>query len=102
MPEIRQEDALRDVRDAYRIVHAYQRRILDTMNLIGDAFPEASFYYWDCHNYSHPPQRRSDIRKGWAWDGLPMHAFSVLLTRDMPEHYLVHPEQRFQAAICSA
>lgn len=91
MPEISQEDALRDVRDAYRIVHAYQRRILDTMNLVGDAFPEASFYYWDCLNYNHPPQRSSDIRKVWAWDALPMHGFSVFLTREMPESYRVKP-----------
>lgn len=72
--------ALENVRHAYRVVWAYQRRMLDTINAITAEFPDTRHYWWrpnmsDCiksHANSDPVQDR------WAWDSLPLYNFSLL------------------------
>lgn len=50
---------LANVRDAYRLIWAYQRRCLDTVQVIADQFPELSFYQWSSLLSNHPP---SEVR----------------------------------------
>jgi hypothetical protein len=73
--------SLEDVRAAYRLLHAYQRRTLDTVNLIADQFPDRTFYQWASALYAMPPQRgKSPFMRG-AWDFMPLYNTSFLFTK---------------------
>ena len=80
-----------EVRRAYRLVHAYQRRLLDLLRVVGDrvrgAHPALKFGMWVPVGYSAPP--RSDVdptRDKWAWDFLPLYRFQLdWRTDDKPE-----------------
>ena len=74
--------ALENVRRAYRVVAAYQRRTLRTFELIEAKFPEMKFYYWTPRLYRQPPQRASSPLDRWGWDGLPFYDFSILYTEE--------------------
>ncbi|MDI9849517.1 hypothetical protein QM467_15785 [Rhodoblastus sp. 17X3] len=64
--------ALLDVRRAYRLLWSYQRRMLDMMCVIADAFEEHEFYVWEPSYFEPPCKRTRDPSKHWAWDMLPM------------------------------
>lgn len=72
---------LANVRDAYRLIWAYQRRCLDTVQVIADQFPELSFYQWSSLLSNHPPQRGTSPFNRWTWDYIPLHSTSFLSIR---------------------
>lgn len=71
-------DALHDVRRAYRLVYAYQRRITDVIGAIGEVVHrhDIPFIGWSpVHNA--PPVKTGKMffeRGKWAWDMLPLYA----------------------------
>ena len=80
--------AMENVRRAYRVVAAYQRRTFSTIKLIEAKFPEVGFYYWTPRLYKQPPQRASSPVDRWGWDGLPFYDFSILYTeRELDDGY---------------
>lgn len=55
------EAALCDVRKAYRLIHLYQRRVLDLCREITGGFEsELNFYHWAPSQFEMPPRRRTD------------------------------------------
>jgi len=73
------EAALCDVRKAYRLIHLYQRRVLDLCREITEAFEsELNFYYWAASQFEMPPRRRTDPVSEWAWDFLPLYDFALV------------------------
>ena len=73
-------DALCDVRKAYRLVAAYQERVARTIQALSAEFPSHRYYTWA------PLQIDRLITKGKAphldrspWDALPLYHYSVLL-----------------------
>jgi len=84
------EAAIEDVRRAYRIVWAYQRRVLDVIEAITTEFPETRHYWWQTNSFDCLPARKTTDPLGrWAWDGLPLYNFSILrLSEDGPDRYL--------------
>lgn len=73
------DGALVDVRRAYRLIWAYQRRVFDIVRVVTDGFENHKFLFWEPHEFEPPPRRMSDPRAKWAWDMLPDYAFSVIL-----------------------
>lgn len=68
--------ALADVRRAYRLVQAYQRRLCDLFQLIDEELVEKhqfQFWLWDPFHASRPTQRKTRFfrPKTWAWDLSP-------------------------------
>jgi hypothetical protein len=73
------EAALCDVRKAYRLIHLYQRRVLDLCREITGAFKaELNFYYWATSQLDMPPLRASNPVDWWASDFSPLYDFCVL------------------------
>lgn len=74
MPDVDPDlsDALRDVRQAYRLLWSYQRRILDLARVVLAAFPEHEFYAWRPRIGDPPPQLTGNPLQRWAWDFLPL------------------------------
>lgn len=74
------EATLRTVREAYRVVHAYQRRVLDMMAALDREFAtrQLSFSWWSPACTLRPPERssRSVLGDRWAWDLSPGVAMS--------------------------
>jgi hypothetical protein len=69
-------DVLEDVRRAHRLVHAYYRRVLDTMRVAVEEVERRCdvplpYRDWQPYRYSWP--RNGDVTDPgrWAWDGLP-------------------------------
>ena len=68
-----------DVRRAYRLVWAYQRRMLDMVEAIVAAFPETTHYHWETFvSEGFPRRSTTDPSKSWSWDALPYYDFSWL------------------------
>lgn len=66
-------DAYADLRHATRVVWAYQRRVLDVLQVIRDAIPEMERYELHIGQYEEPHKALS-INYGpgwWAWDTMP-------------------------------
>ena len=72
------QDAMTDVRRAYRLVWAYQRRMLDMVQAVVKAFPETTHHYWTPTEFDGLPRRASDPIGCWAWDALPYYSVSWL------------------------
>lgn len=73
------DEALADVRRAYRLVWAHQRRVMDMVRAAAEAFPETSHYYWSCNQFHRLPSRHTtDPTDCWAWNGLPLYDVSFL------------------------
>lgn len=68
-------EALTDVRKAYRLVYAYQRRLFDLMNYLDKELIRShiAFEEWDSAKYRFPSKARSSpvYRDCWAWDLIP-------------------------------
>jgi len=78
------KDALTEVRLAYRLVHEYQRTILDLTAHLGrrlaDARPGLTFQRWRPLRHAPPPPPEVDPsgEGRWAWELLPGHHVEVL------------------------
>lgn len=72
-------EALADVRKAYRLIWAYQRRMMDLIQVIADDFEGLQFYAWSPLHTRRPTQLTSNPLKGkWAWDMVPFYKVSFL------------------------
>ncbi len=69
-------DTLVDVRKAYRLIHAYQRRVWDLLRVIDLSAANAglAFKGWKPMNVNPPPKSKTKFFVGrWAWDFLPAY-----------------------------
>jgi hypothetical protein len=97
MPDPALEDALTDVRKAYRLLWAYQRRIYDMVELAAGEFDDMNFYWWTTLHADRPVQSGTNPMNGrWAWDMLPMARVSYLFlssdtdrNRTMPGQWML-------------
>lgn len=78
--------ALADVRRAYRLVAAYQRRMLNASRILARSFENMRFYFWAPHHYDPPPRRDTNLVEKWSWDGLPYYAFSIFYLENGADH----------------
>ncbi|WP_341214110.1 hypothetical protein [uncultured Limimaricola sp.] len=87
------DEAIRDVRGAYRLVALYQRRILDLLRLTSDAFDKHQFAYWKAaHTHPVPRGDKDIISPGyWAWDYIPLCDFSILLVPERTDATSIQP-----------
>ena len=81
-----------DVRRAYRLVAAYQRRALDIIHYLASQFEGMSFYYWSPQPFHQMPRRASKpVPDLWCWDGLPLYSFSVAYLPENTAHNQMKP-----------
>lgn len=75
------KQALAQVRTAYRLLHAYQRRIFDLLSVLDGVLASAKvpFQQWNT-SYHNPPTKsdKSPFARKWAWDFLPGYDFYCL------------------------
>lgn len=81
--------ALSDVRRAYRLLHAYQRRVFDVVEEFVAAFDDRQYYWWRPVHYSKPGS--SNPLERWAWNMLPMVKTSFLYLGAGTDHNLTRP-----------
>ena len=72
------DEALCDVRKAYRLVWLYQRRVLDIAKVVADEFDGHEFRWWSPAWFDPPGQRTKDLTTKWAPDLIPAYHFSLL------------------------
>ena len=70
------EEALIDVRRAYRLLWAYQKRVTQCATYIRDRLGFEHAYV----DYQFRPPK-NDIEHHWAWDGLPLSLVGFLSTK---------------------
>jgi len=85
--------ALVDVRKAYRLVWAYQRRLFDIVKATTDEFEDMGFYYWQTIHTARPANSGSSPFSRWAWDMLPMRRASFLFLNGSTERNLARKGQ---------
>lgn len=68
--------ALEDVRRAYRLVAAYQQRVIYFLEEVERAFPELKFFWWMPERFKVPPRGGTHPNDRWTWDGLPYFSTS--------------------------
>jgi hypothetical protein len=68
------ENALIDVRKAYRLLYLYQRRVMDLVQFIGDSltFRYAGGWSWFSDN---TPKGGKGSLENWAWDWINMYFY---------------------------
>jgi hypothetical protein len=75
-PDTRAIDGLQQVRTAYRLIHAYHRRLLDLLLVTRDAVAERHGplvrTWWSRMEFSMPPKGSSDVTDRWAYDFVPL------------------------------
>jgi hypothetical protein len=72
---------LADVRNAYRIIWLYQRRLFDMTELIAKHL-DRKFFAWSPVELARPCQRLNNPAKKRGWNLLPSYKFSLLYTLD--------------------
>jgi hypothetical protein len=80
------EAALVDVRKAYLLLHAYQKRLLDTCRSIGDRL--RCDFYQTVYHAGRAPASSSRPFQGFDWSMLPLYHFSLLF---LPPSELADP-----------
>ena len=70
------KEALTEVRKSYRMIHSYQRRILDMTNYIIEKMDYKS-YWWDNEYFNVRSNRLPSDR--WAYDSMPLYMGSGML-----------------------
>jgi hypothetical protein len=86
-------NALADVRNAYRLLWSYQKRIFDIIRLMVDEFEDMDFYYWQIMHAARPCNWGTDPFGRWAWDMLPMVKASYLYLPSNVDRNLTRPGQ---------
>jgi len=75
------DNALQDVRKAYRLLYLYQRRTMNIVQRITKEF-DCQYYGWVPYKFYRPPKfGTKDIFNRWAWDMLPMYDVSFLFLK---------------------
>lgn len=67
---------LADVRRAYRLIHAYQRRVWDLLRVIDQTAARGglAFDHWQPMNVNAPPKAKTKFFEWcWAWDFVPAY-----------------------------
>lgn len=70
-----ENDFASNIRQAHRLIAAYERRVLDTMAFVGDRLRQYGFWPrgWSLAQHAPPPQaKNSDWMNRWVWDYLPL------------------------------
>jgi hypothetical protein len=88
------ENALIDVRKAYRLLWCYQKRVFDMVKLVVEEFDDMTFYNWRTLHAGHPCRTGTDPMSGrWTWDMLPMVHVSYLFLPGGGDHNSTLPGQ---------
>lgn len=80
-------DSLRNVRTAYRVVAAYQQRVMAMMKLARREFEPLTFAGWFPTEHGTVPKTGTDPVDRWIWDFLPMQCFALALTGQDSKRY---------------
>ncbi len=80
MTEPNLDETLAQVRQAWRIVAAYQQRVFFLLDEIEHAFPELSRSHWQPERYNRTPRGTTNPSTRWVWDGLPYYEMSTWFT----------------------
>src|SRR4051812_23462637 len=69
-------DKLTQVRTAYRLLHAYHRRLFNLLVLTRDAvaarFGELPAAWWGPGQFDRPPKEQADPTEKWVFDFIPL------------------------------
>lgn len=68
------ENALIDVRKAYRLLYVYQRRVMDIMQFIADITSRRYEGGWSKFSNSSPKDSKGYLTQ-WSWDWLNMYCY---------------------------
>ncbi len=83
------DEAFAQVRAAYSVVWAYQRRLFDVFDSVDRGVSPLGFQFRDWRPWRARPPARSSTRffrpGAWAWDMLPAYAMKLRWLRDLPE-----------------
>lgn len=72
MDELQNNELLKQVRTAHRLVMAYYKRLHKVIESIGTHRELGlEFYLWGPTEYSRPCQRGTNVFKAWTWDMAP-------------------------------
>jgi len=74
------QEILKNVRHAYRLLHDYQRLVLDSLQFIGN---QLGFHYrggWNKYCNGAPRDGKGDL-KNWAWDWLGLYFYEFHFER---------------------
>ncbi|MCG8477003.1 MAG: hypothetical protein MI784_16170 [Cytophagales bacterium] len=69
------QNVLQDVRSAYRLLYLYQRRIMDTINFIGNQYSYSVQEGWCKFSNRTPSPKSAGIINKWSWDWLNMYLY---------------------------
>lgn len=72
--ELNLKEVLTDVRAAYRILHDYQRRVLDTVDYTGK-FYNRNYYRGTPKFSDRTPNKNDKSLNRWAWDWLNLYFY---------------------------
>lgn len=76
------KEAFLDVRKAYRLLHGYHTRVIDTARMVGDllapAGKEWEFWMNPTHTTPFSSGRRLLTSQNWVWDATPLIGVSFL------------------------
>jgi hypothetical protein len=72
--------ALMDVRRAYRLLHAYHRRLQDLFQCLDDVLVPKGihFKHWRSSNVDRLPKKSKPFFRNWAWDLTPAYQMSCV------------------------
>lgn len=73
MSEVNYTNVLQDVRQAWRIVAAYQQRVIHLLSSVEAYFPDLAQSFWDPASYRRPPSTGKSPAERWTWDGFPYY-----------------------------
>lgn len=71
------DSALVDVRKAFRLLHAYQRRIIDTAKFITDTLSKSIHSGFSVFSGNAPKNGYKMELNRWAWDWLNMYTYEI-------------------------
>jgi hypothetical protein len=78
------ESALLDVRRAYRLLHEYQRLVLDAVDYIGKEFGLTYVGGWPKFSHATPREGTGQL-SNWAWDWLNMVLYEFHFRKTLPD-----------------
>ena len=88
------DNALTDVRKAYRLLWCYQKRVFDMVKLFVEEFDDMTFYNWRTLHAGHPCRTGTNpMGDRWTWDMLPMVRASYLFLPGGSDHNATLPGQ---------
>ena len=74
LTDLELNNVLLDVRNAYRLLFLYQKRVLDLMKFIGNHYSLSYKGGWSKYSNSSPKNGKGSL-DNWAWDWLNMYCY---------------------------